>query len=75
MILADIGARVIKVEQPGEDDEPRQWGPPFAAGEIVYYLSVNRNKLGITLNLKSERGREVLRELHYWQSCRTSRLV
>jgi len=63
MMLADLGARVVKVEQPGSGDDTRAWGPPFLAGESAYYLSVNRNKLGITLNLKSERGREVLLEL------------
>jgi formyl-CoA transferase len=63
MMLADLGARVIKVEQPGSGDDTRAWGPPFLAGESAYYLSVNRNKEGITLNLKSERGRELLREL------------
>jgi len=63
MMLADLGARVVKVEQPGSGDDTRAWGPPFLEGESAYYLSVNRNKLGITLNLKSERGREVLRRL------------
>jgi crotonobetainyl-CoA:carnitine CoA-transferase CaiB-like acyl-CoA transferase len=63
MMLADLGARVIKVEQPGTGDDTRAWGPPFAAGESAYYLSVNRNKQGITLNLKSERGRALLLEL------------
>ena len=63
MMLADLGARVIKVELPDSGDDTRAWGPPFLEGESAYYLSVNRNKLGITLNLKSERGREVLREL------------
>ncbi|MER3420886.1 MAG: formyl-CoA transferase [Chloroflexota bacterium] len=63
MTLGDMGAEVIKVEQPGEGDETRAWGPPWAGGESAYYLSVNRNKLGITLNLKSEGGRRVLLEL------------
>lgn len=63
MMLADLGARVIKVEQPGSGDDTRAWGPPFLEGESAYYLSVNRNKEGITLNLKTERGRELLREL------------
>jgi len=60
MMLADLGARVIKVEQPGTGDDSRAWGPPFAAGESAYFLSVNRNKLGITINLKNERGRDIL---------------
>src|SRR5712692_5529883 len=63
MLLADLGAQVIKVEQPGRGDDTRQWGPPFAAGESAYYLSVNRNKQGLTLNLQSEPGRAIVREL------------
>ena len=60
MILGDLGADVIKVEQPGSGDDTRQWGPPWAGGESAYYLCVNRNKRSITLNLKHERGREIL---------------
>src|SRR5579862_6760370 len=60
MLLGDMGAEVIKVEQPGEGDETRAWGPPFAGGESAYYLAVNRNKHGITLNLKHPEGRELL---------------
>ncbi|MCM8750456.1 CoA transferase [Thermomicrobiaceae bacterium CFH 74404] len=63
MILGDLGADVIKVEQPGSGDDTRQWGPPWAGGESAYYLCVNRNKRSITLNLKHERGREILVEL------------
>jgi len=63
MNLADLGANVIKIEQPGRGDDTRQWGPPFAEGESAYYLSVNRNKRGITLNLQHERAREILRAL------------
>ena len=63
MILADMGADVIKVESLG-GDETRQWGPPFDAhGRSAYYLSVNRNKRSLTLNLKSQRGREIARQL------------
>lgn len=64
MTLADLGARVIKVEQPG-GDETRGWGPPFAGRERVstYYLSVNRNKESITLDLKSGDGRDTLERL------------
>lgn len=63
MMLADAGAVVVKVEMPGTGDESRGWGPPFLGGESTYYLSINRNKRSITLNLKTESGREVLRRL------------
>ena len=63
MMLGDMGADVIKVEQPGSGDDTRRWGPPFAEGESAYYLSVNRNKRSITLNLKEPEGQDVLRRL------------
>jgi formyl-CoA transferase/CoA:oxalate CoA-transferase len=63
MILADLGADVIKVEQPETGDGSRQWGPPFIEGESAYFLSINRNKRSMTLNLKSNKGREVLYKL------------
>jgi crotonobetainyl-CoA:carnitine CoA-transferase CaiB-like acyl-CoA transferase len=63
MKLGDMGAEVIKVEQPGKGDETRAWGPPFVGGESAYFLSVNRNKRSLTLNLKSAEGKEVLRKL------------
>jgi formyl-CoA transferase len=63
MQLADLGADVIKVEQPGRGDETRQWGPPYVGGEAGYYLAVNRNKRSITLDLKHPRGQDVLRQL------------
>jgi formyl-CoA transferase len=53
----------MKIEQPNRGDGTRQWGPPWAGGESAYYLSVNRNKKSITLNLKDGRGREILRDL------------
>lgn len=62
MVLGDLGAEVIKVEPP-EGDETRGWGPPFAGGESAYYLCVNRNKRGMVVNLKTDEGREILREL------------
>jgi len=52
MLLADMGARVVKVEQPGRGDETRTWGPPFQGGESAYFLSINRNKESLTLDLK-----------------------
>ena len=60
MMLGDLGADVIKVELPGKGDDTRAWGPPFIEGESAYYLSVNRNKRSIALNLKSDAGREAL---------------
>jgi len=63
MVLGDMGADVIKVERPGSGDDTRRWGPPFTGGESAYYLSINRNKRSITLNLKSEEGREILKKL------------
>lgn len=63
MVLADLGAEVIKVEIPGMGDDTRHWGPPFVEGESAYFLSVNRNKKSITLNLKKERGKHILFEL------------
>ena len=62
MVLGDLGAEVIKVEPP-EGDETRGWGPPFAGGESAYYLCVNRNKRDIVINLKTDEGKAVLREL------------
>ncbi|MPZ88458.1 MAG: CoA transferase [Nitriliruptorales bacterium] len=63
MLLGDLGADVVKVEQPGKGDDTRGWGPPFAGGESAYFLGVNRNKRSITLDLRSEDGRAVLRRL------------
>lgn len=63
MLLGDYGADVIKVEAPQRGDDTRQWGPPFAGGESAYYLSVNRNKRSITVNLKSPDGQDIIRRL------------
>jgi len=63
MMLGDMGAEIIKLEMPGTGDEARHYGPPFQEGESSYFLSVNRNKLSITLNLKDSRGKEIFREL------------
>lgn len=62
MVLGDLGAEVIKVEPP-EGDETRGWGPPFAGGESAYYLCVNRNKRDMVVNLKTEDGKNILRDL------------
>jgi len=64
MLLGDMGADIIKVEAPGKGDDTRQWGPPFTqAGISAYFISANRNKRSLTLNLKSPKGIEILRQL------------
>ena len=64
MMLGDLGADVIKVERPGSGDETRGWGPPFdESGESAYYLSVNRNKLSIAIDLESQADRAVVGRL------------
>ena len=63
MVLADLGAEVIKVEAPSNGDDTRSYGPPFIQGESTYYLAINRSKLGITLNFKKDRGRKLLDRL------------
>lgn len=63
MVLGDLGAEVIKIEHPEGGDDTRAWGPPFAAGESAYYLSVNRNKKSVLADLKAPRGREVVTAL------------
>jgi crotonobetainyl-CoA:carnitine CoA-transferase CaiB-like acyl-CoA transferase len=63
MLLADMGARVIKIEQPRKGDDTRAWGPPFLEGESAYFLSINRNKESVTLDFKHPHGRAVLDRL------------
>jgi formyl-CoA transferase len=70
MMLGDLGADVIKVEQPGQGDGSRGWGPPFVGapygsypGESAYFIAVNRNKRSLTVNLKSAQGQEIVRRL------------
>jgi crotonobetainyl-CoA:carnitine CoA-transferase CaiB-like acyl-CoA transferase len=63
MVLADLGADVVKVERPGEGDETRSWGPPYAGGESAYYLSINRSKRSVALDLKDSRALELAVEL------------
>ena len=63
MLLADMGARVIKIEQPGKGDDTRAWGPPFLEGESAYFLSINRNKESVTLDFKKPEGRAILDRL------------
>jgi len=63
MLLADMGADVLKVERPGRGDDCRAWGPPFLDGESLWFLSVNRNKQSITLDYAGDAGRAVLHDL------------
>src|SRR5262249_653555 len=77
MLLGDMGARVVKIEQPRKGDDTRAWGPPFippaaaassaatadAAAESAYFLSINRNKESVTLDFKHPEGRAVLDRL------------
>jgi len=62
MMLGDMGAEIIKVEEPGKGDDTRTW-PPFVGGEATYFLSVNRSKKSLTLNLKTPEGQRILRQL------------
>ena len=68
--LADLGADVIKIERPGQGDDTRQWGPPYARDahgqdttEAAYYLAVNRNKRSVTLDIATAEGQDLVRRL------------
>ncbi|HEU5113327.1 MAG TPA: CoA transferase, partial [Acidimicrobiia bacterium] len=61
--LGDLGAEVIKVERPGEGDDTRNWGPPYAGPLSAYFLGINRNKKSLTLDLSRPEGRTVLDRL------------
>jgi crotonobetainyl-CoA:carnitine CoA-transferase CaiB-like acyl-CoA transferase len=63
MILGDLGADVIKVEDIWHGDDTRRWGPPFQGDDAAYFLSVNRNKRGLSVNLKTPEGQEIVRRL------------
>ncbi|UCH38370.1 MAG: CoA transferase [Candidatus Bathyarchaeota archaeon] len=63
MILGDLGAEVVKIERPKTGDGSRQWGPPFIHGESAYFLSINRNKKSVTINLRTEKGCEIVRKM------------
>jgi formyl-CoA transferase len=64
MMLGDLGADVIKIEMPGRGDDTRAWGPPYTeSGQSAYFLSTNRNKRSLTLNLKTEAGLDILKSL------------
>src|SRR5947209_7165606 len=62
-MLGDLGAEVIKIERPGAGDETRGWGPPFHGPYSAYFLSCNRNKRGITLDLAQPEGLHIFHEL------------
>lgn len=63
MLLGDLGADVIKIERPGKGDQARGYGPPFVNGESTYFMSLNRNKRSLTLNLAHPRGQEIIAKL------------
>lgn len=63
MLLADMGARVIKIEHPDRGDDTRQWGPPWVGGESAYFLSINRNKESVTLDFKQPGAAAILERL------------
>jgi formyl-CoA transferase/CoA:oxalate CoA-transferase len=63
MVLADHGARVIKLEHPVRGDDTRHWGPPFVGEESAYFLSINRNKESLTLDFKQPAGQRILHQL------------
>ena len=63
LMLGDYGADVIKIEMPGSGDDTRKWGPPFIGAESAYFLSVNRNKRSLTLNLRDEQAQTIFRQL------------
>lgn len=61
--LADLGADVIKVERPGQGDDTRTWGPPWAGSQSAYFLSANRGKRSVTIDFEKAEGRELVRRL------------
>jgi crotonobetainyl-CoA:carnitine CoA-transferase CaiB-like acyl-CoA transferase len=63
MLLADLGADVVKVERPGTGDETRTWGPPFVGGESAYFLALNRTKRSVALDLSDDRARAAFSKL------------
>lgn len=63
LVLADLGADVVKIERPGRGDDTRHWGPPFHGDDAAYFLSVNRDRRSVALDLTTEPGRAVLRRL------------
>lgn len=66
MVLADFGAEVVKVEHPEGGDDMRSWVPPLVGDESAYFVSVNRNKRSLTVDLKTPEGKEVIYRLARW---------
>jgi crotonobetainyl-CoA:carnitine CoA-transferase CaiB-like acyl-CoA transferase len=66
MILADLGAEVVKLENPITGDDTREWAPPYQGDQSAYFLAINRNKRGIAVDLKSAQGREIALRLAVW---------
>ena len=62
-LLGDYGADVVKIERPGQGDDTRHWGPPWLGSESAYFLSTNRNKRSVTVDISTLRGQQVIREL------------
>jgi len=63
MVMGDLGAEIIKVERPGHGDDTRTWGPPWFGSESAYFISANRNKKSIAVNLKTEQGKQIIYDL------------
>src|SRR3954470_6491268 len=63
MLLADMGAEVVKIERPTVGDDARAWGPPFLDGESLWFASVNRNKKSVALDFSAAEGLDVLHRL------------
>ena len=63
MLMGDLGAEVLKVEDPQSGDVTRSWGPPFVGDQSAYYLSINRNKKSLAINLKSKEGIDLIKKL------------
>src|SRR6267143_2390065 len=63
MILSDLGAEVIKIEKPGGGEETRAWGPPFVDGISYYFLSLNRGKKSVVLDLKTREAQKIIQKL------------